>query len=107
MIKSQFIILGILSLIAVVGTTSTLSHAFALKTSDVLALADKASKGSLSQSDISGFADQAKPNLGSQALKDFADKAATGQVSPSDINGLVTPSSAASSAAADANSTQQ
>jgi hypothetical protein len=94
MIKSQFIILGILSLIAVVGTTTTLSHAFALTQSDVLALADKASKGSLSQSDIGGFIDQAKPNLGSQALKDFADKAATGQVSQDDISGLVNSTSA-------------
>lgn len=61
--------MGILSLIAVVGTTSTISQANAeLKASDILGLADQTSSGI----DVGKIADQAKPDFG--ALKSFADK---------------------------------
>jgi hypothetical protein len=72
MIKSQFIIMGILSLIAVVGTTSTISQVNAeLKASDVLGLTDKASS-SISGSDIGAIADKVKPDF--KSLESFADK---------------------------------
>jgi hypothetical protein len=98
MIKTQFMIIGILSLIAVVGTTSTLSHAYAatVKPSDVLTLADKASKGGLTTSDINNFATQNKPDLGSQSLKDFADSLASG-IDTNSLLGSSSPPSSTSS----------
>jgi hypothetical protein len=75
MIKSQFIIIGILSFIAVIGTISTLSYAYAeVKASDILGLADQGSNVA-SGSDIGAIADNAKPDL--SALKDFGDKFAS------------------------------
>jgi hypothetical protein len=76
MIKSQFIILGILSLIAVVGSASTLSQVYAqVKASDILGLVDKASSA-VSGSDVGGIADKSKPDF--NALKSFADQVSSG-----------------------------
>ena len=65
----------ILSLIAVMGTTSTISHAFAeVQTSDVLGLLNKASSG-VKGSNIGPIVDKAKPDF--SALKSLADKFAS------------------------------
>jgi hypothetical protein len=91
MIKSQFIILGILSLIAVVGSTSTISHAVAeVQTSDVLGLLDKASSG-VKGSDIGPIVDKAKPDF--SALKSLADKFASVPSTSDLLNSLGNPTS--------------
>src|SRR3954462_9751762 len=72
MIKSQFIIIGVLSLIAVVATTSTLSAYAQLKGSDVVSLASNAANGGAV--DVKGVKDKALSVLDTQAVKNFADK---------------------------------
>ena len=94
MIKSQFIILGILSLIAVVGSASTLSQVYAqVKASDILGLVDKASSA-VSGSDIGGIKDKATPDF--NALKSFGDKVSSG-ASVSDMPSSLSNSTSTSS----------
>ena len=71
MIKSQFMIIGVLSLIAVVATTSTLSAYAQLRGGDVLDIANSVASGNTP--DVQGIADQANP-LHNKAVKDFANK---------------------------------
>jgi hypothetical protein len=72
MIKSQFIIIGVLSLIAVVATTSTLSAYAQLKGSDVLSLVRDAADGKAV--DVQGVKDKALSVFDNKAVQDFADK---------------------------------
>src|SRR3954454_4650210 len=71
MIKSQFMIIGVLSLIAVVATTSTLSAYAELRGGDVVDLANSVATGKTP--DVQSIADKANP-LKDQAVKDFANK---------------------------------
>jgi hypothetical protein len=71
--KSQFIVIGVLSLIAAVGTTSTISAYAAISGGDVLSTLDKTVK-SLPLSDLE---QKAQPDFSSSSLKDFADKSTT------------------------------
>ena len=70
--KSQFIVIGVLSLIAAVGTTSAISAYAQLSGQDVLRKADSAV-----QSLNLGDAGKQVPNFSSSSLKGFADKLTT------------------------------
>src|SRR3954454_20248454 len=71
MIKSQFMIIGVLSLIAVVATTSTLSAYAELRGGDVVDLANSVATGKTP--DVQSIANNANP-LQDQAVKDFANQ---------------------------------
>ena len=67
--KSQFIIIGVLSLVAVLATTSTISAYAQLRGGDVVGLANSVANGG--SVDVQKIAKQASP-LDNKAVKDFA-----------------------------------
>ena len=69
--KSQFIIIGVLSLIAVIASTSTISAYAQLRGGDVVDLANSVANGETP--DVKAIAQQANP-LQNPAVKDAANK---------------------------------
>jgi len=102
MIKSQFIIIGVLSLIAVVATTSTLSAYALLRGGDVVDLANSVASGKTPI--VQSIADKANP-LKDPAVKDFANKVSDsipldkilGSTSTKDLQSLQNPQDIVSS----------
>ena len=97
MIKSQFIIIGVLSLIAVVATTSTVSAYALLKAQDVVGIANDVANGK--SIDTGKLTQQANP-LNDKSVKDLANKidssidvgkilGQTGTQNPSDIGSSI------------------